>query len=359
MLTRWTAALVVSSAFAGGQDLAPAIIAAVDRVEALRARDRIPGGSAAVTIGDEIVWEHSFGVVDLGTQQPAGAGTRFRVGSLTKLLTVAALLRLADQERLELDEPVVKRLPDFPHAAITLRQLAGHLSGIRHYTEAEFLNTTPYASATDSLRKFVGDPLVAPPGERYLYSSYAYDVLGAVIERVTERRFDEAVRDLVTGPLGMSATSFAIDGATAAFYDNSKNGPVASPTVDLSDRYPAGAALSTAHDLALFLSAMSGERFLSAGSRAEMALSQETADGKKTNVGLAWRIAGDPAGRTYLHHGGAVTGGRAVALFYPAERVSVALVTNLGFASFDQKDALAIAAPFVEARRKGADTDER
>src|SRR5262245_59027835 len=104
---------------------------------------------------------------------------------------------------------------------------------------------------------------------------------------------------------------------------------------------------------------MSGERFLSAGSRAQMALSQQTADGAKTNVGLAWRIAADPAGRTYLHHGGAVTGGRAFALFYPAERVSVVIVTNLGFASFDQKDALALAAPFLAARRGGAAAEDR
>lgn len=96
---------------------------------------------------------------------------------------------------------------------------------------------------------------------------------------------------------------------------------------------------------------MSGERFLSAVSRTEMALTQQTADGKPTNVGLAWRIATDAAGRTFLHHGGAVTGGRAFALVYPAERVSVAIVTNLGFASFNEKDALAIAAPFLEIPR--------
>jgi len=299
------------------------------------------------------VWERSFGVVDLESRQPVTAGTRFRVGSLTKLLTVAALLRLVDQERLELDEPVGKRLSDFPHPEITLRQLAGHLSGIRHYTEAEFLNTTPYASATDSLCKFASNALVALPGERYLYSSYAYDVLGAVIERVTEKRFDEALRELVTGPLGMSATSFASDMTTATFYDDSKEGPVASPTVDLSDRLPAGAALSTAHDLALFLIATSGERFVSAGSRAEMALTQHLMDGKPTNVGVAWGMATDPACATYLHQGGAVTGGRAFAVGYPVERVSVAIVTNLGFASFDEKDALAIAAPFLELRRTG------
>lgn len=209
------ALLALLSSLSTSQDSAPASATADALVEALHTRTRVPGGSIAVTVGDEIAWERSFGVVDLESRQPVTAGTRFRVGSLTKLLTVAALLRLVDQERLELDESVGKRLADFPHPEVTLRQLAGHLAGIRHYTEAEFLNTTAYASATDSLRKFASDALVAPPGERYLYSSYGYDVLGAVIERVTEKHFDEAVRELVTAPLGMSATSFAIDAATA------------------------------------------------------------------------------------------------------------------------------------------------
>ena len=242
-----------------------------------------------------------------------------------------------DQERLQLDDPVEKHLADFPHGAITLRQLAGHLAGIRHYSEAEFLNSTHYESATDSLRKFAADPLLAPPGEKYAYSSYGYDVLGAVIEHVTKERFDEAVRELVLAPLAMTSTSFAADERTAAFYDAGQSGPRASPATDLSDRLPAGAALSTAGDLARLLMAMGGEGFLSAGARAEMARSQRTADGTATQVGIAWRIGSDASGRTFLHHGGAVTGGRAFALLYPAERVSVAIVTNLGFARFDEE----------------------
>src|SRR5688572_28086507 len=100
--------------------------------------------------GNHIVWHQTFG--------NATTHTRFRVGSLTKLLTAAALMRLADQGRVAADDPVSKYLPDFRHGAITLRQLAGHLSGIRHYTGAEFFNATGYASATDSLRKFANYP---------------------------------------------------------------------------------------------------------------------------------------------------------------------------------------------------------
>ena len=301
-----------------------------------------------MTVGDRIVWQDTFGIADLSTRAPVRVETRFRVGSLTKLMTAAALMRLVDEGRVRLDDPVRLTLPDFPHGEVTLRQLAGHTAGVRHYSRAEFLNTTPYASVADSLRKFAADPLLASPGERYAYSSYGYDVLGAVIERVTGRRFDGAMKSLVFDPAGMGDTSFAADARTAAFYDKTESGPVAAPAVDLSDRLPAGAAVTTAGDVARLLIAVSGGRFLSDASRAAMFTSQRTNDGTETGVGIAWRVARDTAGRTLVHHGGAVTGGRAFALLYPNERVGVAIVTNLGFAAFDERDAGAIAARFLE-----------
>ena len=339
-------AIVVSSPIQ--RDFSAAISASRGQLEELLEREGIPGGVVAVHVGDELVWHEALGLAELDQGLPATIDTRYRVGSLTKLLTVAALLRLADAGRLALDDTVGQHLPDFPHGAITLRQLAGHLSGIRHYTEAEFLNQTRYASATEALRKFAEDPLLTAPGEKYFYSSYGYVVLGAVIERVTGKGFDAALAELVCVPLGMGATSFGADERTAPFYDASDQGPQPSPAIDLSDRLPAGAALSTAGDFARFLAGTTGEGFLTAASRDELLRPQHTADGAMTKVGLGWRIATDSASRTYLHHGGAVTGGRAIALVYPAERVGVVLVTNLGFAGFDDEDALLVALRFLE-----------
>jgi CubicO group peptidase (beta-lactamase class C family) len=263
-------------------------------------------------------------------------------------MTVTALMRLVEQDRVRLEDPVSRYLPDFPHGAITLQQLAGHLSGIRHYRPGEFLNTTHYSSATDSLRKFAPDPLLTPPGTKYFYSSYAYNVLGAVIERVTGKAFDAAMKALVFDPLRMNESSFASDAATAAFYDKGSAGSQPSPNVDLSDRLPSGAAVTTARDLARLLIATSGGRFLSDASRATMFQSLQTNDGKETGVGIGWRVAVDDKGRTFIHHGGAVTGGRAFALVYPKERVGVAIVTNLGFAGFNEKEARAIALHFLD-----------
>jgi serine beta-lactamase-like protein LACTB, mitochondrial len=334
------------------RDYTPAIDASRAQIEALVAKEKIPGAAVAVSVGDRIVWHDTFGVTNLETKAPVRMETRFRVGSLTKLMTVTALMRLVQDGRLRLDDPVSRHLPDFPHGEITLRQLAGHLSGIRHYGPGEFLNTTHYTSATDSLRKFAADPLLTPPGAKYVYSSYAYDVLGAVIERVTGKPFDAAMKTLVFDPLGMNQTSFTADATTAAFYDQTTAGPQPAPPTDLSDRLSAGAAVTTARDLARLLIATSGGPFLSDASRTTMFTSQKTKDGKETGTGIAWRIAIDDKGRTYVRHGGAVTGGRAFALVYPKERVAVAIVTNLGFAAFNEKDAGAIAMRFLVSKKQ-------
>ncbi|PYQ31419.1 MAG: hypothetical protein DMF56_05580 [Acidobacteria bacterium] len=321
------------------RDYTQAIDASRKQMEVLVAKEKIPTATIAVTAGDHIVWHDTFG--------GATIHTRFRGGSLTKLVTAAALMRLVDQHRVSLDDPVSKFLPDFLHGEITLRQLAGHLSGIRHYTNDEFLNKTRYTSATDSLRKFANAPLLSKPGEKYFYSSYGYDVLGAVIERATGKHFTEAVSALVFRPLQMNETTFADDANSATLFDLGKNGPEPSPETDLSDRLPAGAIVTTARDFARFLIAMSGGNFLTNSSRATMFATQSTSDEKPTNVGIAWRIAIDDAQRTFLHHGGAVTGGRGVALVYPKERVSVIILTNLGFARFNERDAGEIARRFL------------
>lgn len=322
------------------RDYTQAIDASSKQLAALIAVEKIPAATIAVTAGDHIAWHDTFG--------GATIHTRFRGGSLTKLVTAAALMRLVDQHRVSLDDAVSRYLPDFPHGEITLRQLAGHLSGIRHYTNNEFLNKTHYTSATDSLRKFANDPLLSKPGEKYFYSSYGYDVIGAVIERATGKPFPEAIHALVFRPLHMTETTFADDANSAAPFDLGKNGPEPSPATDLSDRLPAGAIVTTARDFARFLIAMSGGTFLTDASRAVMFTTQSTADGKPTNVGIAWRIATDDAQRTFVHHGGAVTGGRGFALIYPKERVSVIILTNLGFARFNERDAGEIARRFVE-----------
>jgi serine beta-lactamase-like protein LACTB, mitochondrial len=309
----------------------------------------IPGVAIAVTVGDRIVWLDRFGSADREAHTAVADDTRFRIGSVSKVLTAAALMRLVQEGRLNLDAPVSTYLADFPHGQITLRQLAGHLGGIRHYSRSEFINRTHFDSVRASLARFANDPLVAAPGEKYAYSSYGYNVIGAVIEEVTGKAFDIALRSLLFAPLRMKDTGVAATNSSR-WYTKSNDGSISvAPDVDLSDRLPAGGILSTAHDMAIFAIAMTDDRFLTPSKRLTMFSPQRTNDGKETNVGIAWRVAKDDSGRTFVHHGGEAMGARAFILVYPAERISVAFVSNLSFAPFSEKDAGEIARRFLTA----------
>src|SRR5215216_1904021 len=143
-----------------------------------------PGMAVAVSVDGELVWSECYGYADVKRKIPVCPWTRFRIGSISKSLTATAVGLLYDQGRLDLDAPIQRYAPDFPDKGytITTRQLAGHLAGIRHYTASEHLSQKHYSSVGESLNIFKDDPLLFPPGTRFSYSSYGYDLIGAVIE---------------------------------------------------------------------------------------------------------------------------------------------------------------------------------
>ncbi len=168
--------------------------AASDSYEAARANaDRqakewiargIPGLSLTVAVDGKIMYSEGFGYADLEERVPVWPTTKFRIGSISKPLTATALMQLVEAGKLELDAPVQKYVPSLPEkgAVITTRMLAGHLAGIRHYQGDEFNIQRHYANVLDGVNIFENDPLVSPPGTKFNYSSYGYNLLSAVVE---------------------------------------------------------------------------------------------------------------------------------------------------------------------------------
>src|SRR5262245_31047852 len=111
-------------------------------VDRLNSGLRAPGMTLAVAVRGRVVWSLACGYADRGRGRPTVEGTRFRIGSVSKSITAAALMRYAADGKVDLDAPVGRYVPSFPHGGeITLRELAGHLGGIRHYeTPAEVVN---------------------------------------------------------------------------------------------------------------------------------------------------------------------------------------------------------------------------
>jgi CubicO group peptidase (beta-lactamase class C family) len=306
-----------------------------------------PGLSIAVYREGTLVWSRELGLADVQTGRVVGPSTRFRIGSLTKLLTAAAAARLAQGGLLDLDAPVQKYVPSFPEKGgpITSRLLLGHLSGIRQYGRNEYINTRRFDSMLEALSVFENDTLLFLPGTRYRYSSYGYVLAGAVIEGASGKGFLEFLRDSLLAPFSLSSITpdfnDTSDTSQAKPYGlDSLNAWVAGPFNDNSIRWGAGGFLSTATDLARFGSLLLTDTFLNAETRSRMFTSQTTSDGKETAVGLGWRIARDSTGNVYFHHGGDSIGGRAFLLVDPGSKVVVCILANLTFARIGESEAL-------------------
>ncbi|HEX8409629.1 MAG TPA: serine hydrolase domain-containing protein [Thermoanaerobaculia bacterium] len=328
----------------------PAIEGGRADVRAIMEAQKAPGMSVAVLVDGKVVWSEGFGLADVEQNVAASAATRYRLGSVSKLFTAAVAARLAERGALDLDAPVSKYAA-FPHE-VTSRQILGHLSGIRHYGNADpiFAGKT-YASLREGLSIFAKDPLLAPPGTAYTYTSYGFNLLGVVIEGASRRTFAEALADEVILPLGVK--TIALDDPStivpnrAAFYDKRADGTIrnAAPN-DSSYKWPSGGLVASAEDVARFADAHVKPGYLYEVMLTQMFTPQKMADGKPTNVGLGWRVNQTEDGTRYWHHGGTITGGRAFVLVLPEQRVSVALLANL-LVRYDEKDLLAIARRFV------------
>lgn len=315
-------------------------------------RYSLPGMSLAVAIDGKIVWSEGFGFADVERKISATAKTRFRVGSVSKVFTAAAIALLYEQGKLDLDAPVQRYVPEFPSkgAAITTRQLTAHTAGIRHYNENEMKkrNTKHYNDVVDALHFFKNDPLVFPPGEGYAYSSYGWTLISAVVQRAADQDFLDFMRGNVFQPLGMKDT--CADDVTVDI--SNRAAPYSGSTrvtsgYDPSFLWAGGGYLSTAEDMVRFGSAfLPASRFLKPETLKQMFTKQKKKDGKEVSHGIAWFVDTLDNGKPVYHHGGMTEGGTAILLVRPEDRIVVAYAGNSSSGP-DEMEANLIAGIFL------------
>ena len=297
--------------------------------------DSIPGLAVAVAVDGRIVWSEGFGFADLEQRVPVRPTTRFRIGSVSKPLTAAAVGLLVEQGRLDLDAPVQRYVPSFPAKPwpITTRLAAGHLAGIRHYRGDEFTLYRRYGSVLESLDIFKDDSLLFQPGTRFSYSSYGWNLISAVVEGASGDRFLPFMRAHVFEPLHLAHTSAdwvdSIVPDRTRYYDRRAGTWLNAPAVDNSYKWAGGGFLSTAEDLVTFGSALLHPGFLKAETLRLMFTSQRTSAGAPTGYGIGWFIGRDPRGQPMYSHGGGSVGGTSYLVVYPASRLVLAIVTDM------------------------------
>ncbi len=278
---------------------------------------------------------------------PATPLTRFRLGSVSKMFAAVALVKLVEQRRLDLDTPIQKYVPDFPHKPwpITARQLSAHTSGMRHYRDADFAADSPigrnhhFLTDREALTIFENDPLEFEPGTRAHYSTYGYSLLASAIAGAAGAPYQQLIRDLITTPLGLDSVSadhpyFIVPQRSAFYvYRDDIAETIHAGFTDNSYKWAGGGYLSNTEDLARFASSLLTPGFLSRESLALMFTPQRLSDGQPAAtggapVGIGWRVDQDGEGRPRFHNGGSLTGGGAIVLALRNEQVVVAIATN-------------------------------
>lgn len=298
-------------------------------------QERVVGLSVAIGIDGELVWAEGFGYADRAARVQVTPDTRFRIGSISKSLTAAAVGLLVESGKLDPDAPVQRYVPSFPRKpwVLTTRQLAGHLGGVRHYRGDEFLSQHHYETVLEGLTIFQNDSLLFEPGTRYSYSSYGWNLVSAVIEGASREPFLGFMRRHVFDRLGLASTvPEHVDSAIAhvtRFYERQDDGRVTdAPFVDNSYKWAGGGFLSTPSDLVRFAFAHLQPGFLRPKTIQLLWTSQRTNGGEVTGYGIGWRVGRDGRDRRVVSHGGGSVGGRSLLLIYPEERMVLAITAN-------------------------------
>jgi len=314
--------------------------AAIERgratLQAMIDRGEAPGCSVAVAVGGQVVWSEGFGWADLEQRVPATADTRFGIGSISKSLTAAGLVALADAGLLDLDAPVERYVPDFPHAGrgVTLRRIAAHQSGLGDEIATRLYSTTEHFATVEAAYGALREErLVYEPGGRAEYATGSYTLLGRAMEAAAGRGFVEILEERVFAPAGMSGVVAnhprrLIPHRTRFYLDAEGGGFENAPTYDPSHKLPGAGFLATAEDLARFGAGLLRPGMLSERGRAELFRPVPLADGTATEFALGFRVKDDD-GRRLLHQPGGGIGISAWLFVYPDDDLVVALLSNV------------------------------
>jgi D-alanyl-D-alanine carboxypeptidase len=274
-------------------------------------------------------------MADVGKGIPMDAGAQHRIGSVTKQFTSTAILMLAEEGKLSIEDDITKYLPDYPTNGkkITIEHLLTHTSGIQSYTSKKSFRAGIEQDMTPAMMidTFKNDPLTFEPGSSYLYNNSGYFLLGAVIEKVSGMPYAQFVEQRIFTPLGMLDT--AHEGhergkaPRAAGHTFRPTGIAPSTRVSMTQPYAAGAIVSTVDDLARWDAAVSSGKLLKPASWQRAFTPYTLTTGKKTEYGYGWQL-GTLQGTQRINHGGGIPGFSAHAMRLPQEKVYVAVLVN-------------------------------
>jgi CubicO group peptidase (beta-lactamase class C family) len=296
-------------------------------------------GSVLVAKGDGVVFKKGYGMANFEWNIPNSPDTRFRLGSITKQFTSMLIMQMVEGGKLSLEDKLADRLPYYRKETgnkVTIHHLLNHTSGIPSYTSIPnfFRDLGRQALPLRELvTKYCSGDLEFEPGSKFAYNNSGYVILGAVIEQITGKSYEQVLQEHILDPVGMKATGYdhseVLITKRAAGYANRLDGVRNADFLDMSLPHAAGALYSTVEDLYLWDRALYGTKLLSEA-------------GKKkwftpglSNYAYGWAVLKMPVGpdkteRLVIQHGGGINGFSTLLTRVPEDHTLIVLLNNTG-----------------------------
>ena len=295
--------------------------------------DGVPGASLLIIKDGKPLVRRGYGMANLETNEKASPQTNYRLASITKQFTAAAILILAENGKLSLDDSIRHWLPSLPATAdkVTLRELLSHTGGLIDYEDLIPPGTTGQVQDADVLRMMAGtSKTYFPPGSAYRYSNTGYVLLGLAVEKASGMSLESFLQQKIFKPLHMNHTlMYKVGGPEVdyrAYGYSEENGHwVRTDQSVTSATRGDGRIYSSIDDLAKWDAALYDDRLLSDASR-KLAFSPHvkvTGEPYQASYGFGWRITGDT-----LWHSGESIGFRNVIVRWPKQHLTVILLSN-------------------------------
>ena len=308
---------------------------AIDAIGEMAVDSPVAGLSIAVDRRGETLHAKGYGFANLEHEIPAAADTVYRIGSVTKQFTAAAILQLVDQGKLSLDDDLTDFLPDYPVQGhrVTVRHLLNHTSGIQTFTSTRgYRENMPLdRSHAEVLAWFQDQPFNFAPGEDYRYNNSGYYLLGMVIEKVSGQSYEGYLKEKVFEPLGLTDTHYdlarKIIKRRSEGYSRSFQGLVHAPYLSMHLPFAAGAIASNVSDLIRWQRALFAGEVMSADSLRQMTTAGQLSDGSPLTYGFGLSV-GELDGHRKIAHGGSINGFRSTLAYYPDDGVTIAILAN-------------------------------
>lgn len=314
----------------------PALKSKIDRIatQVMELRG-VPSASIAVVQDRKVVYTQAYGHAHLAPDVAATPTMRYSIGSISKQFTAAAILLLAEQHKLSLDDAVGKYVPGLTRGnEVTIRQVLSHTAGYQDYWPEDYLMTPMMKpeNAEYILDHWAKKPLDFEPGTQWQYSNTGYVVAGAIVEKVAGEKLTSFLAEHIFRPLGMKSVidrdETELTTADATPYIRAALGPLRpAPAEGKGWMFAAGELAMTPHDLALWDISILNQSVLSSESYKQMFTEIKLKDSKGTHYGLGVEVF-ERDGHRVIEHSGEVTGFVSDNIVLPDDGVAVAVTTN-------------------------------